>query len=166
MKKTGYHVIDFPVTRLSTADVGRFGLKKHYMFGLLEVDVTDARRRLRELRRSGEEVSFTAWMIKTIGDCAARNPLVHAVRWRRRRLVSFDDVDIAIAVDRVVEGQSVPLPLLIRRTNSRSARDIDREIRDALSRPIAGERDFVLGRHSFSRAGLWMYYRLPQALRL
>jgi len=166
MKPIDYHVIDYPVSRLATVDVGRFGLRKHSMFGLLEVDVTAARSRLRQLRREGREVSFTAWMIKTIGDCVARNPLVHALRWKRRALVAFDDVDIAMPVERIVDGKTVPLPMLIRRVNTRTARDINREIQEALQRPISDERDFILGRHAFSRAVLRAYYAAPQSLRL
>ena len=55
---------------------------KHMMYGLLEVDVTAARRALRLMRRQLQDVSFTSWMIKTIGDCVARNRRAHAVQVR------------------------------------------------------------------------------------
>lgn len=166
MKTPDYQIINYPVSRLATADVGRFGLKKHYMFGLFEVDVTAARGHLRRLRRQGQEVSFTAWMIKTIGDCVACNPLVHALRWKRNRLVAFDDVDIAIPIEHLVNGTAVPLPLLIRQTNLRTADDIHREIQEAIEKPVSDERDFILSRHAFSKASLRMYYSVPQSIRL
>lgn len=166
MEPRDYQIIQYPVSRLATADVGRFGLKKHSMFGLLEVDVTAARSRLRHLRREGQEISFTAWLVKTVADCVARTPLVHALRWKRRTLIAFDDVDIALPVERIVEGKGVPLPMLIRRANLRTAQDIHREIEEALAKPIADERDFVLAKHVFSRGVLRAYYSLPQAIRL
>ena len=45
MKTNAFEVVEFPKTRLATMDVGRFALKKHYMFCLLEADVTKARTR-------------------------------------------------------------------------------------------------------------------------
>ena len=166
MAPIDYEVIDYPKSRLGTADVGRFGHNKHYMFGLLEVDVTEARRRLRKLRLQGEETSFTAWMIKTIGDCVARNRYAQAMRWKRRKLIAFNNVDIALPVERVVDGTGVPLPLLIRETNKKAARDIYMEIQAALRKSISDEKDFILSRHRFSRRALQLYYSAPQPIRL
>jgi hypothetical protein len=39
-----YRIVTFPRSRLSTIDVGRYGRDAHSMYGLLEVDVTAARR--------------------------------------------------------------------------------------------------------------------------
>jgi hypothetical protein len=166
VNQKGFRIIDFPLSRLATADVGRFGLTKHSMFGLFEVDVTAARNRLRSLRRQGQDVSFTAWMVKTIADSVARNPLVHALRLSRHQLIAFDDVDVALPIERVVDGRGVPLPVLLRQANLRTAHDINTEIHEALEKPIADERDFVLSRHAFSRLSLRLYYAFPQAVRV
>lgn len=166
MKRIDYQILGYPVSRLATVDVGRFGLKKHYVFGLFEVDITDARSHLRRLRREGLKVSFTAWMIKTIGDCVARNPLVHALRWKRNTLIVFKDVDVAMPIERFVDGKEVPLPICIRQTNLRTAHDIDCEIQKALEKPISDERDFILSKHAFAKGSLRAYYSVPQALRL
>ena len=166
MNPIDYEIIDYPKSRLATVDVGRFGRNKHYMFGLLEVDVTDARHRLRKLRQQGKETSFTAWMIKTIGDCVARNRYAQAMRWKSRKLLAFNDVDIAIPIERVIDGTGVPLPLLIRQTNRKTAQDIHREIQAAVQKSIADEKDFILSRHRFSRLALQLYYSAPQPIRL
>ncbi|MBN2355028.1 2-oxo acid dehydrogenase subunit E2 [candidate division KSB1 bacterium] len=166
MKQLDHLFIDYPVSRLATTDVGRFGLKKHYMFGLFEVDITVARQHLRQLRRDGQGISFTAWMIKTIGDCVARNPLVHALQWKKHTLIAFHDVDIAIPVERIVDGKGVPLPLLIKQTNLRTAHDIHHEIQEALQKRVSDEKDFILSEHTFSKASLRAYYSVPQAIRL
>jgi hypothetical protein len=166
MHELDYEIIDYPKSRLATADVGRYGRDKHYMFGLLELDVTEARGRLRRLRRRGEEVSFTAWMVKTIGDCVARNSYAQAMRWKKRRLVAFKDVDIALPVERLVEGRAVPLPLLIRQSNLKSARAIHLEIEAAKLKSIDDEKDLILGKHQFSKLALRIYYSAPQFLRV
>jgi hypothetical protein len=166
LKPIDYEVIDYPKSRLATADVGKFGHNKHYMFGLLEVDVTAARHHLRKLRQRGQQTSFTAWMIKTIGDCVARNRYAQAMRWKRRKLIAFNDVDIAMPVERTVSGKRVPLALLIRQTNLKSAQDIYFEIQAAQQKSITDEKDLILNRHQFSRRALQLYYSAPQFLRL
>ena len=40
----GYQVVPFPVIRRAAVDSGRLSRSSSYMIGLLEFDVTDARR--------------------------------------------------------------------------------------------------------------------------
>jgi hypothetical protein len=161
-----YRIVTFPKSRLSTLDVGRYGAGRHSMFGLLEVDVTNARQRLRSLRQQGHDVSFTAWTIKCIGDCVARNPMAHAIRLHRRQLVLFEDVDIAIPVEKDMGGTAAPLPLLIKSTNQKSVLEVDREIKEAVRHDVSNEHDYILGEHSFASTALKLYYTLPQFVRL
>ena len=151
---------------MPTIDLGRLVARKHVMYGLLEVDVTAARRALRLLRRQHQEVSFNAWMIKTIGDCVARNRRAHAVQIGSRKPVMFHDVDIGLPVERAVEGAGVPLPVLIKGTNRKTAAQIHAEIQAAINHQIVNERDFILSEHGLSRLALRLYYALPSALRV
>ncbi len=166
MSTHDYEIVDFPESRLATIDTGRLGLRKHYMYGLLEIDVTEARKRLRRLRRQGQEVSFTAWMVKTIGDCIANHRSVHAALFRNRKLVLFNDVDIALPIEVLIHDVPVPLPLLIKATNRKSATEIGREIEAGINQLIEDERSHILGKHAFSRPTLRLYYRLPSFLRI
>jgi pyruvate/2-oxoglutarate dehydrogenase complex dihydrolipoamide acyltransferase (E2) component len=166
LKAADYDIVSFPRSRLATVDLGSFMARKHVMYGLLEVDVTAARRALRTLRRQGQEVSFIAWMIKTIGDCVAQNRRAHAVRAGNKRLVMFHDVDIALPVEREVEGAGVPLPVLIKAANGKTAAQIHAEIQDAIDHSIVNERDFILSEHGLSNLALKLYYALPSALRV
>ena len=136
------------------------------MYGLLEVDVTAARRAARQLRQAGQGVSFTAWMVKVIAMSAARHGEVHAIAHGRRRVVVFDSVDVAMPIERVVEQDRAPLPLVIRDADSRTVFDIHREIEAARDQDLKDERGYILGRHSVSRTALQLYYLLPQWLRL
>ena len=77
-------VESFPLSRVGTFDVGVIGRRKHHITGLLEVDVTTARERMRRLRREGRAVSFNAWFLKTIADTVKENPQVHGVIRGRR----------------------------------------------------------------------------------
>jgi hypothetical protein len=55
------------------------------MFGLLEVDVTLARRAARLLRGQGQQVSFTAWMIKAISNSIIRNKYAHSMHLSKKQ---------------------------------------------------------------------------------
>jgi len=166
MKADRFECRTYPKSRLGTLDVGKYGRDKHYMYGLLEVDVTRARQGARRLRQSGRGVSLTAWLIKEIADSVARHREVHAVAAGRRRLILFDDVDIALPVERAVGEGRAPLPVLIRKADSRSVYDIHEQIEAAISQELTDESKYILGRHAFSRTTMRLYYALPQALRL
>lgn len=154
-----------PLSRLTTFDVGVISRTKHHIMGMLEVDVTVARERLRRMRREGAAASLTGWLVKSIADAVAEMPEVHgALRGRRRRIV-FDDVDLALIVERLVEGTAVPLPVVLRRCDKSTLGEIESAIHRATTQPIDGAEDYELGRRR-SRIVMAAYYRLPQALRV
>jgi len=63
MNDTGtYEEREFPTFRNPTIDTLNQGLKKHHVPFLFEVDVTEGRKSLNELKASnGEAISFTGW---------------------------------------------------------------------------------------------------------
>jgi pyruvate/2-oxoglutarate dehydrogenase complex dihydrolipoamide acyltransferase (E2) component len=158
--------LPYPAGRRLTFDVGRLGHARHRVHALLEVDVTDARARIRARRRGGERWSFAAWVIKTVADAVAAHPEVAGFnRPRRNRVVVFRDVDVALVVERAVAGTHVPLPLVIRRADAKTVLEIGAEIEAAKTQAVADEGDLVLGQ----RREPWplrAFLRLPQAARL
>jgi pyruvate/2-oxoglutarate dehydrogenase complex dihydrolipoamide acyltransferase (E2) component len=158
--------VDFPLSRLGTFDIGVLSRRRHHMASFLELDITRVRGELRRHRREGEEISFTAWMLKAIASEMAADGEVNAMRYGRRKNVLFDDVDIALLVEKIVGGKAVPLPLVIRKADKKSAVEISREIEGAKRREGGeGSEGFVLGaggRDSLMR----LYYLLPQWLRV
>jgi len=158
-------VEQFPLSRLSTFDVGVISRRKHHIMGMLEVDVTEARERLRRMRRGRKAASFTAWVVKTVADAVAEMPAVHAALHGRRRRVVFGDVDIALMVERTVEGESVPLPVVLRQCDKSTVADIDAAVQGAMTQSVDGAVDYELGR-SRSRIVMAAYYRLPQVVRV
>lgn len=134
----------FPSSRLLTMDTCEIGRKRHYVEALIELDVTEARRRISEHKRRGEPVSFTAWLLHCIGAVCSDHPEIHALRNGRRSIAVFDDVDISILVERTLQGSKVPLPYVVRKVNEKSITEIGLEIRNAQNQSIEGEADFVL----------------------
>ena len=59
--------IQYPSSRRLTMDLGIIGRDKHYVRALLQIDVTEARHRIKQYRREGKKIAFTAWLIKVKG---------------------------------------------------------------------------------------------------
>lgn len=162
---SNFRIASFPDSRISTIDVCELGKRKHHIAALLEIDVTEARLAMRRLRQqSGRGLSFTAWLTKCIADAVKQYPEAAAYlsRGNRKRIV-FDDVDISITVEKQVNGQNVPLPLVIRAADQKGIEDIQREIRHAQQEEAEGTT-VVLG-GGLKKAGTKLFYALPGFLR-
>lgn len=110
--------------------------RQHTMHALIEVDVTDARRALRESRAAtGAPVSFTAFIVASLARAVVKDRRMHAYRQGRNKLVLFDAVDVAVVVEREVEGEKVPVGVVIRGADRKAITDIHNEIRTAQTGP-------------------------------
>ena len=164
MKHIGeYKIEEFPASRIGTFDIGAAGLKKHHIKALIELDVTDARKKINEKKQT-EKISFHSWLIKCISHAVEESDLIHGVRKGRKKAVVFQDVDISIIIEREVQGKKVPLPYVIRKSNEKSIEEIHQEIRAGQSQAISDEGDFVLGEKKNDFL-MRIYYRLPGFLR-
>ncbi|MCO5255626.1 MAG: 2-oxo acid dehydrogenase subunit E2 [Lentimicrobium sp.] len=152
----------FPLSRIATFDVMSAGKKKHHVSALLEFDVSEGRKRLREIRKAGSTVSFNAWILKSIGITLAKHGKAASFRAGRRRIISFDDINISMLVEKVIDGEKVPIPLLIQKVNGKSLAEITRDIEDAKNQQLSGN-DILLHRKRSLTEGI--YYRLPGFLR-
>jgi pyruvate/2-oxoglutarate dehydrogenase complex dihydrolipoamide acyltransferase (E2) component len=151
-----------PQSRIATFDTFAIGLLKHHVSALLEFDVTDSRNKLKELRRSGINVSFNAWIIKVISSVLQKYPEASAFLYNKKKLIIFNDINISILVEKKIGDSRVPIPLVIEKTNEKSALDITLEIENAKNQEFAGN-DIVLRKKStFSEK---LYYRLPGFMR-
>ncbi|MBI9097674.1 MAG: 2-oxo acid dehydrogenase subunit E2 [Spirochaetaceae bacterium] len=166
MKKVKHEIFHYPLSRLGTHDVGKIALTKHHITGLLEVDITELIRHVRKLRTEGKEISFFAWMVKEISDTISENLHIHALKGRRNSTVVFEDIDLSVMVEKLVNGKRVPLPLLIKKTNEKTAEEINAEIKKAQNQTIKDESDYVMGEKQISRLAMLLYYILPQRIRL
>jgi hypothetical protein len=166
MPEKEFDEISYPSSRQLTFDVGKIGLGKHHVRALLEVDVTEARRLIKQSRGRGKKISFTAWLIKTIANCVALHPPVAGLNdARRNRVLAFEDVDISTVVEKEVHGARVPLPYVIRKADKKALDQIQEEIEAAKSQTVNSEGDYVLGEEQ-STLGMRFFVRLPQWLRL
>jgi pyruvate/2-oxoglutarate dehydrogenase complex dihydrolipoamide acyltransferase (E2) component len=151
-----------PRSRIATFDIFSIGLLKHHVSALLEFDVTESRKKLQELRRSGINISFNAWLIKVISIVLMQHKEAAAYLYSKRKLIIFNDINISILVEKKIDGKKVPIPLLIVKTNEKSAIEIHSEIVSAKNQELS-YRDIVFNKKS-TRSEI-IYYSLPGYLR-
>lgn len=126
-----YRVVPLPRLQRRLVDWLAITEGQHLMHALLEIDVTEARARIRAARAAtGDPVSLTAFVVSCFARAVAEHPSVQAFR-AGSRLVVFDDVDVAVPVEHEVEGDRIPVPHVIRLANRRGVAAISREIRRA-----------------------------------
>lgn len=117
--------------RRLTVDAGWIESRRHNVHGLLELDVTEARRIIGEQKqKTGETISFTAFVIACLARAIGDNLRMHAYRDWRGRLVVFNDVNINTMFDAEVDGQRTVLPHIIKAADKKNLRQINDEIRE------------------------------------
>jgi pyruvate/2-oxoglutarate dehydrogenase complex dihydrolipoamide acyltransferase (E2) component len=151
--------------------VGRVTSHRHIIHGLVEIDVTRPRQVMREHKaRTGEGLSFTAFLAACVGHAVAMNKEVHAYRNWRNQLVLFEDVDIQIQVERDIQGKKFPVPHIVRGANNKTIRDIQEEIRAVQAQPATGRGvkalPWVTLLPSFvSQIFLWFMFKNPRLIK-
>jgi pyruvate/2-oxoglutarate dehydrogenase complex dihydrolipoamide acyltransferase (E2) component len=127
-----YKVVPYSKVRRLMAITLRSAQRTPMIHGLLEVDVTKARGFLRDHKaKTGESLSFTAFIITCLAHAVAENKAVQACRKGSKHLVLFDEVDVATAIERDMAGQKQPMIYIIRAANTKTFREIHHEIRVA-----------------------------------
>lgn len=120
----------FPPTRQATLDLLAAASRKHMIHGLIEVDVTLARRKLAAIKeQSGASISFTGYVIYCCAQAVGQNKHMQAYRDWRNRLVLFDQVDVSTTVEREVKGRKRVIPTIIRGANQKTVHQIHNQIR-------------------------------------
>lgn len=132
MSDRGDRIDPFPARRRGTIDYMRTAGRRSNVHGLVEVDVTEARRRIEAIEaETGEQLSFTAFLVYCLAGAIDDYPHVNAYRDWRGRLHVFKDVDVNVLVETTVRGERMGVPHVVRTANERSVRSIHDEIRAA-----------------------------------
>lgn len=160
---SSFRRIAFPPERRLVLDTLHLGHRRPMMHGMVELDITRARRLLNEHRnRTGESLSFTAFVLACLGRAVAAHPEVHALRDWLGRVVIYDDVDATTMLEVEVEGRQFALAHVMRGINRRDVRDISEEIRrvqtagiDSLPSGLRRSSRLFLGLPGFLRRSIF-----------
>lgn len=127
-----YEVVPYPKYRQWMLASFRSVRHRPLIHGLLEADVTGARTTLREHQaRTGEALSFTAFLATCLGRAVAEHRAVQAFRQGRSQLALFKDVDIYTVIEHDVASQKYVIPHIIRAAQRKNFRELHDEIRAA-----------------------------------
>lgn len=166
-----YQIVPFPKIRRLMVDGGRMGHLKHIIHGLVEIDVTRARRAIRDHKaKTGETLSFTAFVMACLGRAVDVNKHMQAYRTWWDKLVIFDDVDVNTMFEVEVGGRKIIRPHIIRAANKKTLRAIHEEIR-AFQAEHEGSREgnfigwFVLLPAFIRRLFLGVLFKNPHLLK-
>jgi len=151
-----YRIKPFTKHRQNIVLVVREGWRKHSIHLFVEVDVTDTRKNIREIfEKTGEKYSFTGLICKCVAQTLCEHKDLNAYRHGRNKIVVFDDVDIGIPIERIVNGEPRPLGYVLRKANEKTISEITKEIR-AVQKEEVSESMSVLGKNltSFEKFAL------------
>jgi pyruvate/2-oxoglutarate dehydrogenase complex dihydrolipoamide acyltransferase (E2) component len=137
MKDSSYVVESLHPFRQLVMDGMELAGRKHCIHGLVQVDISQARDRLRLVKEStGQSLSFTGFIAYCCAKAVDEDKHLHAYFDWRGRLVIFDDVDISLPVERSQNGRPVVLQTVIRSANRKTVWQIHREIRSLQAKEL------------------------------
>jgi len=140
-----YQIKPFTKHRQNIVLVTKEGWRKHSVHAPIEVDVTDAKKKIREIfKKTGLKLSFTGWICKCVAQTLCEHKDLNAYRHGRNKIVVFDDVDIGMPIEKIVNGEARPLGYVLRKANEKSISEITKEMRDVQKQEV-DESMSVLG---------------------
>src|SRR5262249_44409097 len=141
----------FPSNRRLVTAAMRAGRRKMPMYGLVDVDVTEANRLLASHDPPG---SLTAFVVATVARAAAAHPEVHAYRNWRGQLVTHHHVDVGTMVEISTPQGPFAIPHLLRDADVRGVPELTAELRRVKREPLT------------SSSGRWLERAAPAATRI
>ena len=158
-----YKIQKFAKSRIATIDICEIGKRKHHITGIVEIDVSESRKKIREYNRHHKnKISFNAWIIRVISYTINKYEDSASYLKGKSRLITFNDINVSTIVEKDLNGQKVPIPLIIEKANETSTEEITKQISEAKNKKLT-EKDIVLQKKAsmLERA----YYILPGLLR-
>jgi pyruvate/2-oxoglutarate dehydrogenase complex dihydrolipoamide acyltransferase (E2) component len=127
----GYEAIPLTMNRrmvIASATVSR---KKNAIHCISEVDISEPRQWLEEYyRRTGEKLSFTAYIVSCLIHVIREHPELNSFR-KRNRLILLHDLTVSVLIERDIHGEKTPEPVGIKKAQTKTYLQIHNEIREA-----------------------------------
>jgi len=140
-KTLPYHVMDLTPGRRAWLNALDLSGPTHWMYGLLEVDVTVAKQFIAEHRaRTGQALSFTGFLVSCLARAVDENREVQAYLKGRNQIIMFDDVNVGLMVEHKVGDKTALMGHIIQGANRKTYREIHQEIRSVQSEPVPPSR--------------------------
>ncbi|MHA1212398.1 MAG: 2-oxo acid dehydrogenase subunit E2 [Candidatus Heimdallarchaeota archaeon] len=161
-KEKKLHKRKFSATRLILSDYNHVANTFPHVFGLMEVDITDALTKIAEIKeQQNYSVSLTAWVAKCVGQTVLENKELNTYR-RGRKLIVFDEVDMSVIIEITTKtGKKIPYNYVIRKVETKSVKTITDEIRSYQDKVISEKNQLSRETSRFTS----LYALLPRFFR-
>lgn len=128
----------FPMYRRLITDLLREGRRQNTIYEYFEADITDFMAwRAQTKAAGGKTVSVTAYVSSCLADCIGAEPEMQAYRTGfGRKLIVFDDVDMAFSAEKTVAGETVLWAFIIRACNRKTADEVEQGLDRIKTTPI------------------------------
>ncbi len=134
----------------------------HSVYGVFEVDITDALNIIREFsNKDTYHGMLQGWILKCFAKAVQDTKKVHAFRIKYHKLLVFDEVDIYTVIESHSKKGKKVFPYIIRAANIRSVDEIQAEILTAKESNV----DNSIQRRFQNKRFFSLFYALPIPLR-
>jgi len=131
----------YPKNRLLISEAIRQYKHFAHLSGLIEVDVTDALRIIKQYKeKTGEQLSMTAWIMRCVAKTAGEFSVIRTFRYRRNKTITFADVDIKCMIDREVDGRRIPIHYMFRQVDKKSFKEIHTQMRNVQEKLLDSDK--------------------------
>lgn len=142
MGSSGWREVEVTRNRLAIHDMLRRARRFHApVTGSLELDITDARARIRADRKAGRKVSLIAFLLRATALVVKRFPKLQrhlfTTWYGRPREVVFDRISCTLIVARKApDGEELVLPLLIQDVDQRPIEELHEIVQHHRTAPL------------------------------
>lgn len=152
----------FPKSRIATIDICEIGKKKHHVAAFLEIDVSVAREKIKIYKKDIGKISFIAWLIKVIAHTLSNYSAITAYKNGKQKTIIFDDINISFLIEKEINGEKVPLPVLIKKANMHEIETITKQLNEAKLETLSEDQIVIQKRTTHIER---FYYYLPRFIR-
>lgn len=137
MFDTKYRIQKYGAMRNLVFDIINEARKKNIVYGLFQMDVTHARMLLNTYKmQTGKSITFTSFILRCFVKAIDQNKMMNAYKKGRRHLMIFDEIDVAVMVEKEIGGQYQPVHYIVRAANDKTLDQISQELKFAKSAPL------------------------------
>jgi pyruvate/2-oxoglutarate dehydrogenase complex dihydrolipoamide acyltransferase (E2) component len=141
-KEVSYTVGVFPKNRDIVVEAVSMSKYYNHVMGFIEADVSKAVEIMDNYKKkTGETISLTAWVMRCMALVTSEIPETRTFKWRRRRTVTFDDVDVKCMIEREIEGKKIPIHYLFRKADKKSFKELQEELRSVVKKVEESRKD-------------------------
>lgn len=127
----------YPELRNAVLDILAEGRRKNIINLLIEADVTTLRTQLSGHNEAGDHhLSLTACITHLFARTVDQDRSMQAYRLGTSKMVLFDEVDVAMMVERELAGQLMPVVHIVRAANRKDVQQIQNELTTAKTAPF------------------------------